>query len=211
MSVEIFDFLKKLFNERDFRLYMIGSTSRDFLLGKEISDFDFVTDAKPYEVKEFLDVDLTFSKYGAMSYKYNDTKIDIVTLRKELIYSDFRHPAEIEFINDIKVDFLRRDFTINAIYINEKYEIEDISKQGYEDLINKKLIFIGDPLTRIKEDPLRILRAYRFAYQYDLKIDENTKKLLEDNYYLIENLNKFKVDEENKKFLKMKERKNGTN
>ena len=54
MSVEIFDFLKKLFNERDFRLYMIGSTSRDFLLGKEISDFDFVTDAKPYEVKEFL-------------------------------------------------------------------------------------------------------------------------------------------------------------
>ena len=211
MSVEIFDFLKKLFNERDFRLYMIGSTSRDFLLGKEIFDFDFVTDAKPYEVKEFLDVDLTFSKYGAMSYKYNDTKIDIVTLRKERIYSDFRHPAEIEFINDIKVDYLRRDFTINAIYINEKYEIEDISKQGYEDLINKKLIFIGDPLTRIKEDPLRILRAYRFAYQYDLKIDENTKKLLEDNYYLIENLNKFKVDEENKKFLKMKERKNGTN
>lgn len=190
---------------------MIGSTSRDFLLGKEIFDFDFVTDAKPYEVKEFLDVDLTFSKYGAMSYKYNDTKIDIVTLRKERIYSDFRHPAEIEFINDIKVDYLRRDFTINAIYINEKYEIEDISKQGYEDLINKKLIFIGDPLTRIKEDPLRILRAYRFAYQYDLKIDENTKKLLEDNYYLIENLNKFKVDEENKKFLKMKERKNGTN
>ena len=211
MSVEIFDFLKKLFNERDFRLYMIGSTSRDFLLGKEISDFDFVTDAKPYEVKEFLDVDLTFSKYGAMSYKYNGTKIDIVTLRKERIYSDFRHPAEIEFINDIKVDFLRRDFTINAIYINEKYEIEDISKQGYEDLINKKLIFIGDPLTRIKEDPLRILRAYRFAYQYDLKIDENTKKLLEDNYYLIENLNKFKVDEEKKKFLKMKERKNETN
>ena len=211
MSVDIFDFLKKLFNERDFRLYMIGSTSRDFLLGKEISDFDFVTDAKPYEVKEFLDVDLTFSKYGAMSYKYNGIKIDIVTLRTERIYSDFRHPAEIEFINDIKVDFLRRDFTINAIYINEKYEIEDISKQGYEDLINKKLIFIGDPLTRIKEDPLRILRAYRFAYQYDLKIDENTKKLLEDNYYLIENLNKFKVDEENKKFLKMKERKNGTN
>ena len=211
MNVEIFDFLKKLFNERDYRLYMIGSTSRDFLLGKEISDFDFVTDAKPYEVKEFLDVDLTFSKYGAMSYKYNGTKIDIVTLRKERIYSDFRHPAEIEFINDIKVDYLRRDFTINAIYINEKYEIEDISKQGYEDLINKKLIFIGDPLTRIKEDPLRILRAYRFAYQYDLKIDENTKKLLEDNYYLIENLNKFKVDEENKKCLKMKERKNGTN
>lgn len=211
MNVEIFDFLKKLFNERDYRLYMIGSTSRDFLLGKEISDFDFVTDAKPYEVKEFLDVDLTFSKYGAMSYKYNGTKVDIVTLRKERIYSDFRHPAEIEFINDIKVDFLRRDFTINAIYINEKYEIEDISKQGYEDLINKKLIFIGDPLTRIKEDPLRILRAYRFAYQYDLKIDENTKKLLEDNYYLIENLNKFKVDEEKKKFLKMKERKNGTN
>ena len=211
MNVEIFDFLKKLFNERDYRLYMIGSTSRDFLLGKEISDFDFVTDAKPCEVKEFLDVDLTFSKYGAMSYKYNGIKIDIVTLRKERIYQDFRHPAEIEFIKDIKVDFLRRDFTINAIYINENYEIEEISKQGYEDLINKKLIFIGDPLTRIKEDQLRILRAYRFAYQYDLKIDENTKKLLEDNYYLIENLNKFKVDEENKKFLKMKERKNGTN
>ena len=211
MPVEIFDNLKKLFNERGFRLYMIGSSSRDFLLNREILDYDFVTDATPNEVKSFLDVDLTFAKYGAMSYKICNTKIDIVTLRKERIYSDFRHPSDIEFVKDINVDYYRRDFTINAIYINENYEIEKISEAGFNDLKNKKLVFIGDPLSRIKEDPLRILRAYRFIAEYNLNIDENVKKLLEENEYLIENLNKFKVNEEKKKFIKAVENKNESN
>ena len=127
---KIFDYLKTIFNKNGFRLYMIGSTSRDYLLNKEIKDYDFVTDAKPAEIIKFLDCDQTFSKFGCVKYKYENNSIDIVTLRKESNYKDSRHPEKIEFIKDIKEDYKRRDLTINAIYIDENYEILDISKEG---------------------------------------------------------------------------------
>lgn len=208
MNVEIYDILKEIFNKNGFSLWMIGSLSRDFLLNKEIKDYDFVTNAKPEEVKKFLDVDMTFSRFGAMKYKINGVNVDIVTLRKEKMYLDYRHPAKIEFINDINIDYLRRDFTINAIYINEKYEIEKISEKGKDDLFNKRLEFIGDPLTRIKEDPLRILRAKRFIYEYNLKVDDKVLQILKVNVYLLKNLNENKVKEENKKFNFVMESKN---
>ncbi len=195
---EIFDYFKNIFNKNGFRLYMIGSSSRDYLLNREINDYDFVTDALPNEVSKFLNVTNTFSKYGVCQCKYKDKHIDIVTLRKEYDYKDFRHPSKIEFIKDINEDYLRRDFTINAIYIDENYNIIDPSK-GYSDLINKRLRFIKDPLTSIKEDPLRILRCYRFVKEYNLNIDENTLKILKDNEYLIKNLNKEKIKEEERK------------
>ncbi len=198
---EIFDYFKNIFNKNGFRLYMIGSSSRDYLLNREINDYDFVTDALPNEVSKFLNVTNTFSKYGVCQCKYKDKHIDIVTLRKEYDYKDFRHPSKIEFIKDINEDYLRRDFTINAIYIDENYNIIDPSK-GYSDLINKRLRFIKDPLTSIKEDPLRILRCYRFVKEYNLNIDENVLKILKDNEYLLEKLNKDKIKEEERKMKK---------
>lgn len=200
--VEIFDKLKKVFNENGFRLFMIGSTSRDYILGREILDFDFVSDAKPFEIERFLKCDTVFSKYGVVKTKIDGKHIDIATLRKEKSYSDSRHPDEIIFIKDINEDYKRRDLTINAIYIDEKYEIQKVSELGYQDLMEKKLRFIGDPLTRIKEDPLRILRCLRFLKEYDLKIDEKTYKILLDNFDLIKNLNVDKVNEEKKKYKK---------
>ena len=201
----IFDNLKELFNKNGFRLYMIGSASRDYLLNKEIKDYDFVTDATPIEIAKFLDCDLTFSRFGCVKYKLNNKHIDIVTLRKESDYEDNRHPNKIIFIKDINEDYKRRDLTINAIYIDENYKILDVSKQGYEDLKNHKLRFIGDPLKRIKEDPLRILRAKRFALEYNLDIEESVKKILKENEYLLNELNKAKIDEELRKLKAVEE------
>ena len=198
---EIFDYFKKIFNKAGYRLYMIGSSSRDYLLNREINDYDFVTDALPNEVATFLNVSKTFSKYGVSQTKYKDKHIDIVTLRKEYDYNDFRHPSRIEFIKDINEDYLRRDFTINAIYIDENYNIIDPSN-GVNDLKNKNIRFIKDPLTSIKEDPLRILRCYRFIKEYDLNIDDNTLKILKENEYLLNNLNKDKIKEEERKMKK---------
>ena len=181
---------------------MIGGTSRDYLLNLKINDYDFVTDAKPFEIELFLNVDSTFGKYGTVKYHLDNKKIDIVTLREEGDYVDLRHPSFVRFIDDINIDYKRRDFTINAIYIDEKYDIIDPTGLGIFDLKNKILRMIGDPSTRFKEDPLRILRGYRFAEEYNLKIDESTKNAMDENKYLIDLLNKDKIIEENKKFEK---------
>lgn len=195
----VFDTLKQIFNRNAFRLFMIGSTSRDYLLNNEINDYDFVTDATPEEVKRFLDVDMTFAKFGSVKYHLNNNKIDIVTLREEGDYEDKRHPSYIKFIKDINVDYKRRDFTINAIYIDENYVVQDISKIGEEDLFNKRLRFIGNPEKRIKEDPLRILRAKRFIIEYGLFIDEKTKEIIHKNLCLLKYISKGKLEEENRK------------
>lgn len=202
---KIFEHLKHLYNEHGYRFYMIGSTSRDYLLNREITDYDFVTDALPEESLKFIKASSTFKKYGVLKTKIDGKNIDIVTLRSEMNYEDSRHPSKIKFIKDIEEDFNRRDLTINAIYINELYQVENISLKGKEDLFNKKLVFIGDTLTRINEDPLRILRAFRFAKEYGLSINEKDLKILKENMHLIEKLNPQKVDEERRKMQKIEE------
>lgn len=202
---EIFDYLKIVFNANGFRLYMIGGTSRDYFLNRKIDDYDFVTDAKPSEIATFLKVDMTFSKFGTVKYYYHDKiKVDITTLRTESHYEDSRHPSEVEFVKDISKDYVRRDYTINAIYIDENYMFLDPSSEGINDLQNKVLRFIGDPLTRIKEDPLRILRGERFALEYGLTISEEYKKIFNDNKVLLNKINKDKIVEENRKLEKVK-------
>lgn len=200
---EIFEYLKKIFNEHNFHIYMIGSTSRDFLMKREIEDYDFVTDATPDEVLSFLDCNATYKKFGTLSLKVNDKHCDIVTLRKESEYLDLRHPSKIEFIKDINEDYKRRDFTINAIYIDEDYKVKDVSKDGVSDLNNKILRFIGDPTKRIKEDPLRILRAKRFIVEYGLTPEKETLKALKENKDLISTIKEGKIIEEKRKFDKI--------
>lgn len=203
MSNYFFDELKKKFNKHKFRLYMIGSASRDYILGREINDYDFVTDATPNEISKFLDVDLTFAQYGVVKFKFEKYTADIVTLRKEYKYLDQRHPTIIEFVKDIEIDYKRRDFTINAIYIDEDYNIIDPAN-GVEDLNNKVLRMIGDPFFRIKEDPLRILRADRFKYEYNLKVDPKLHEAIEANRHLLSRLQPNKIKEELKKIDKFK-------
>lgn len=200
----IFDFLKGLFNKNGYRLFMVGGTSRDYLFGIKISDYDFATDATPNEVEKFLEVDSTFEKYGTVKYHYNDRKIDIATLREEGEYKDFRHPSFIKFIKDINLDYKRRDFTINALYIDENYNILDPSGLGVKDLKNRILRIIGNPEERIKEDPLRILRAERFCLEYNLKIDEKTKMAIDNNMDLLELINEGKICEEKRKLNEIK-------
>lgn len=181
---------------------MIGGTSRDFLLEREVLDYDFVTDATPEQMKTFLEnANYRFEKFGTVRLKIDNEHIDITTLRKEDNYSDFRHPGKITFTKKLEEDYVRRDFTINAIYIDENYKIIDLCC-GISDLNNKIIRFIGDPSTRIKEDPLRILRGERFAYKLGFKIEKNTLDAMNENRGLLEKLNPEKIKEENAKYYK---------
>lgn len=194
----IFEHFSKLFKEHSFKLYMIGGTSRDHLLGIVPNDFDFVTDASPDEMKSFLEGDYTFIRFGVVKVKFNNIHADIVSMRKESDYKDYRHPKNITYVKTIIEDYLRRDFTINAIYIDLEGNIIDPSG-GLLDLKDGIIRFIGDPETRIKEDPLRILRAERFSKKLKFEIDEKTSVAIERNRELLNKLNPDKINMELKK------------
>jgi tRNA nucleotidyltransferase/poly(A) polymerase len=196
---EIFLRLSSLYAEHGHRLFLIGGTSRDLLLGIDPSDIDLVTDATPEEEKAFLpDLEMTFARFGSVHLKTEAGDIDITTLRRESGYKDSRHPSKIEFIRDLKEDSLRRDFTINALYIDCQGNVSDYHG-GLEDLKNRLIRFIGDPATRIQEDPLRILRAERFAKRLGFQIEENTQKAMEEHRDLLRLLNPEKIAMEMKK------------
>ena len=199
MRIEAFDFLKDLFRKNGFRLYVVGRTVRDFLLGKEITDLDFVTDATPEDEMKFIpEGDFTFKKFGAVRYPFKGKHIDITTLRQEGEYNDSRHPSNVIFVKDPKLDYVRRDFTVNAMYLDEDYNVIDFST-GQEDLKKKLIRFIGDPYKRIEEDPLRIARAERFAKTLGFEIEEKTQQAIKDKRDLLGKLNPEKLKEEQRK------------
>lgn len=200
MKNELFTFLDGLFKENGFSIFEVGGSVRDSLLGIDVFDFDFATDATPEEMIKFLpDANAAFAKYGCIKYKGEHGRAEITTFRIENDYKDFRHPGSIKFVKTLEEDYKRRDFTINALYKNINGKIFDPSN-GLVDLKSKVIKFIGDPYKRIKEDPLRIIRAQRFAKKLSFKIDEESQKAIDELSYLLEKLNPQKISEEEKKF-----------
>lgn len=188
-------------------IYAVGGTVRDFILKKDLTDFDFATDASPNETKSILErYDDTFSQYGVIIYRYENKKLEITSFRKENLYLDSRHPQKIEFVKDMQIDYKRRDFTINALYMNETGKIYDFC-DGLNDLHNKTIRVIGDIDTRMKEDPLRILRALRFMMTLDFTLDKNLEKYIYEHTYLLNKLNVDKIKQEIRKMKKIDEEK----
>ena len=189
--------LAKEFNRHGYELYLVGGTVRDYLLNKPLTDMDAVSEATPEEIMSFLPAtDATFKRFGSLKYKTSDgLKFDITTLRKESSYEDSRHPSKIIFVKDLKEDYLRRDFTVNALYMNKDLKVIDYCN-GQEDLKNNILRMVGNPDTRIKEDPLRILRAIRFHLMHHLKIEESLLKAMHDNFDLLKNITDAKIRSE---------------
>ena len=192
-----FQKLAQLFESHGYQLYLVGGTVRDYLLNKPLTDMDAVSDATPLEIVSFLKgVDQTFMKYGSLKYKNEDgVKFDITTLRQESSYLDSRHPSQIVFVKDLRIDYLRRDFTVNALYMNKDLKVIDYC-DGQKDLKAGLLRMIGDPDKRIKEDPLRILRAIRFHLMFNLRIENNLMESMRDRFYLLENITDAKIKSE---------------
>ena len=192
--------LNKIFNDNGFSLYLVGGTVRDYLMGLPLDDMDVVTDATPEDIKVFLpNASFVFARFGSVSYKTEKkVKFDITTLREEKGYKDARHPDKIHFVKDLTVDVRRRDFTVNALYMNSKLEVLDYVN-GQEDLKNHTLRMVGNPDLRIKEDPLRIIRALRFSIDYKLDIDGELDKAIRNNISLLEKLNIEKIRQDIRK------------
>lgn len=201
--------LVNLFESHNHSLYLVGGTVRDYLLNKPLEDMDAVTTATPEEMKEFLkDADYTFSRMGSVRYKSRGIKFDITTLREENNYKDSRHPTSVKFVKDLKIDVKRRDFTINGMYLDKNLEVIDFVN-GKADLSAKLIRMIGEPDTRLFEDPLRIIRAIRFALDLDFEIEKSLEESILKNIELLKKLNKDKIKQDLAKIKsKNEERKN---
>ena len=162
----IFSHLSEIENKDKVRF--VGGCVRKALFGETIDDIDLATTYEPDEVKKrFRKSDIkvidTGISHGTVTVILNKKKFEITTLRKD-ISTDGRH-AKVEFTSNWRMDASRRDFTINAIYVDVEGRIFD-PFSGISDLQNGKIKFIGLPEERIQEDYLRILRYFRFFAQY---------------------------------------------
>ena len=192
--------LSKKFEENGFSLFLVGGTVRDYLLEIPLSDMDAVTDATPEEMEKFLpNLEMTFARFGSVVYKTEKkVKFDITTMRTEKAYSDSRHPGEISFVKDLNIDVKRRDFTVNALYMDKNLKVIDLV-DGVKDIKSHTLRMVGDPEIRLKEDPLRIIRALRFSADYDLKLESSLSNAIRNNIGLLDKLNIEKIKQDIKK------------
>ena len=152
----------------------VGGSVRDLVLGKEISDVDIATSATPEEVKSLFShtVDVGI-EHGTVLVLHHHDSYEVTTFRTEGTYQDFRHPDSVTFVRSLEEDLMRRDFTINALAVNDKEEIVDYFG-GIEDLEREIIRCVGNPLERFNEDALRMMRAVRFAGQLGFTIESDT-------------------------------------
>ena len=146
-----------------------GGAVRNALLGEPIGDIDIATTLQPQEVMTAfkaagLSVHPTGIEHGTVTVVVDHKPYEITTLRRD-VKTDGRR-AVVAFTDDWKEDALRRDFTINALYCDAAGKIHDYA-DGYADILRKRIIFVGAPAERIKEDNLRILRFFRFLAAYE--------------------------------------------
>ena len=152
----------------------VGGSVRDLVLGKEISDVDIATSATPEEVKSLFShtVDVGI-EHGTVLVLHHHDSYEVTTFRTEGTYQDFRHPDSVTFVRSLEEDLMRRDFTINALAVNDKEEIVDYFG-GIEDLEREIIRCVGNPMERFNEDALRMMRAVRFAGQLGFTIESDT-------------------------------------
>ena len=183
--------------------WCVGGCVRDWLLGRVPHDYDLCTDATPEQMKAVFSgyhLVLAGEKHGTVGVVTPDGVVEITTFRTESGYEDNRHPDRVEFVTDICQDLSRRDFTVNAMAWSPKRGLCD-PFGGEQDLKSGILRAVGDPVTRFREDSLRILRGVRFAVRFSLTPEAATLLAMKQEARLMDNLARERVFDELCKLL----------
>jgi len=188
--------------EAGFLAYLVGGCVRDMLIKQEPKDWDIATNATPDQVQKLFPESVYENEFGTVGIKVKDKKgngkseetqvIEVTTFRKEIGYSDKRHPDKIVFAQTIEEDIARRDFTINAMAAqiqksnlknkNENVSFKIIDSFGGQDDLKQKIIrAVGSSDERFSEDALRMMRAVRFACQLGFEIEKKTAQAIIKN------------------------------
>jgi len=166
-------------NARGFEAFWVGGAVRDALLGKPIKDIDIATNATPDQVVPiFPNAKLVGASFGVTIVQVGAHTFDVATFRKDGIYVDARRPESVEFGSRMD-DVRRRDFTMNALYLNPiTGEIFD-PEGGVADIRAQQVRCVGSAKARFKEDALRLLRAVRFAARFNFKVEAETLEAIQ--------------------------------
>ena len=165
----------RVLEENGHEAYVVGGCVRDSILGRSPDDWDITTSASPEQVKELFrkTVD-TGLQHGTITVLIDKEGFEVTTYRVDGDYEDGRHPREVMFTSSLEEDLKRRDFTINAMAYHPDRGLVDLF-HGMEDMEQKVIRCVGNPMERFREDALRILRAVRFSAQLGFQIEENTQ------------------------------------
>jgi len=162
-----------------FEAYLVGGCVRDLMLGRAPKDWDVTTNAKPDDIVRVCPESFYENDFGTVGVKTGseDPRLAIVEVtpyRTESGYSDKRRPDEVTFGDNLEEDLARRDFTINAIALDDSNgQVVDPYK-GQKDIERRVLATVGSPLERFEEDALRLMRAVRLLAELDFALDGDT-------------------------------------
>ena len=159
--------------------WAVGGCVRDTLRGAVPSDWDVTTDARPERVMALFGERAipTGLKHGTVTVRTGETHVEVTTFRRDGTYSDHRRPDAVQFSSSLEEDLARRDLTVNAMAMDLRGHICD-PFGGQEDLSRRVLRCVGDPLRRLDEDALRIMRTLRFAAVLGFAIEPDTSAAL---------------------------------
>ncbi|WP_208591047.1 CCA tRNA nucleotidyltransferase [Gracilibacillus suaedae] len=164
-----------------FQAYIVGGAVRDSILGRTVDDIDIATSAYPDQIQKiFPRVIPTGIEHGTVLVRYQSTSFEVTTFRTETSYSDFRRPDTVKFVTDLREDLARRDFTMNAIAMDQSLQLID-PYHGQVDINNKIIRTVGRAQERFLEDPLRMMRAIRFQSQLGFELAEEVLHAIYDN------------------------------
>ena len=183
--------------------YAVGGCVRDILRGETPHDWDVCTSALPDETERvFFDLPqiLTGKKHGTVAVVVDNKLVEITTFRADGAYLDNRHPEAVTFLPSLEGDLARRDFTINAMALDENEGPIDLFG-GRADLNDRIIRTVGDPAARVREDGLRILRGLRFASRLDFFVEPATARAMMEERTLLHNISAERVFSELKGIL----------
>jgi len=208
MTFELPDFVREIldkFAKNGFEIYIVGGSVRDLILGRKNFDWDFTTNATPSQILEIFPQGFYNNKFGTVgiSHPSSSKPYEITTFRKEIGYSDRRHPDKVIWGESLREDLSRRDFTINAMALSYKDKAQTLIDyfDGKKDLKAKLIRAVGDPQKRFSEDALRMMRAIRLATELGFIIEEGTLMAIKKNAGLINQIAKERIRDELLKIL----------
>ncbi|MGO5994326.1 CCA tRNA nucleotidyltransferase [Streptococcus pyogenes] len=174
--------------EAGYEAYFVGGSVRDVLLERPIHDVDIATSSYPEETKAIFNrtVDVGI-EHGTVLVLENGGEYEITTFRTEDVYVDYRRPSQVSFVRSLEEDLKRRDFTVNALALDENGQVID-KFRGLIDLEQKRLRAVGKAEERFEEDALRIMRGFRFAASLDFDIEAATFEAMGSHSPLLEKI-----------------------
>jgi len=194
-----------------FEAYLVGGCVRDLLLELNPKDFDVVTNATPEQVNQlFSNSRIIGRRFKLIHVTFGRELIEVATFRAnhqdDHNHTQSSHSSEGMLLRDnvygtIDDDAIRRDFTINAMYYTSKGFVIRALPQGLEDLKNKQIRMIGDPAKRYREDPVRMLRAIRFAIKLGFDIEPKTAEPIYEHAELMHNIPPARLFDESLKLV----------